>query len=344
MKLLLITDQHFGVRNDNLSFVEKYKQFYNSVVIPFITAYNIKHVISLGDTFDKRKSINFNSLDAAKDMWFTPLSELGVQLHMLVGNHDIYFKNTLRINAPRQLLGEYSNITVYDSPTTVKFDNTDLLLLPWICDDNRDVAFREIANSPADVCLGHLEFNGFESVPGFAMTGALDPSIMSRFKKVLSGHFHHRSSKGNITYLGNPYQLYWNDYGCKRGFHVLDTDDLSLTFYRNPFPTFHKIFYNDMTELPDEKELENCWVKIVVEDKKDYARFDSFIRTIQEYPLADLKIIEDMQSEIECDEVMETEDTLTMLESYIDEGEFKVNKDNIKTLIKTLYLEACTYS
>jgi len=82
----------------------------------------------------------------------------------------------------------------------------------------------------------------------------------------------------------------------------------------------------------------------VVEDKKDYARFDSFIRTIQEYPLADLKIIEDMQSEIECDEVMETEDTLTMLESYIDEGEFKVNKDNIKTLIKTLYLEACTYS
>lgn len=344
MKILLITDQHFGVRNDNLAFVEKYRQFYSTVVLPFIEAYGIKHVISLGDTFDKRKSVNFNSLDAAKDMWFTPLSNLGVRLHMLVGNHDIYYKNTLRINAPRQLLGEYDNIVVHDRPSTVKFDGRDVLLLPWICDDNRDDTFREIADSSADVCLGHLEFNGFESIPGFAMTGAMDPAIFSKFKKVLSGHFHHRSSKGNVTYLGNPYQLYWNDYGCKRGFHILDTDDLSLTFYRNPYPTFHKIFYNDTSELPEEKELENCFVKLIVENKNDYSRFDQYIRVLQDYPIADLKIIEDITSEVECDEVMETEDTLTMLESYIDESDFKVSKDNVKSLIKTLYLEACTYS
>lgn len=344
MKILLITDQHFGVRNDHLAFVEKYKQFYTKVVIPFIKAYNIDTVIALGDTFDKRKSINFNSLDAAKDMWFTPLQEMGVKLHMLVGNHDIYFKNTLRINAPKQLLGEYDNITIHDEPTELVLDDLRVLLLPWICDSNRDNTFRKINSSTARVCFGHLELNGFESLPGFTMKGALDPGIFSKFDKVFSGHFHFKSTKGNVHYLGNPYQLYWNDYGAKRGFHVLDTENLNTTFYNNPFPTFHKIFYNDETTLPPEEELANCYVKLIVEEKNNYERFDHTVRTLQEFPIADLKIVEDITAELECDEVIETEDTLTMLESYIDESEFKVNKDNIKSLIKTLYLEACTYS
>ena len=114
MKILLITDQHFGVRNDNQHFIDHYRRFYGKVVIPFIDAYNIDTVIALGDTFDKRRSINFMSLEAAKDMWFDPLAERNVRMHMLVGNHDIYYKNTLRINAPAELLLGYTNITVHD--------------------------------------------------------------------------------------------------------------------------------------------------------------------------------------------------------------------------------------
>ena len=62
MKILLITDQHFGVRNDNQHFIEHYKKFYGEIVIPFIKASGIKQIINLGDTFDKRRSINFKSL------------------------------------------------------------------------------------------------------------------------------------------------------------------------------------------------------------------------------------------------------------------------------------------
>ena len=84
------------------------------------------------------RSINFMSLEAAKEMWFNPLQERNVRMHMLVGNHDIYYKNTLRVNAPGELLGGYENISVYDEPTTVDFDGIPILLLPWICDENRD--------------------------------------------------------------------------------------------------------------------------------------------------------------------------------------------------------------
>jgi hypothetical protein len=41
------------------------------------------------------------------------------------------------------------NIVIHDTPTTVKFDGLDILLLPWICDENRDRAFDEISNSDA---------------------------------------------------------------------------------------------------------------------------------------------------------------------------------------------------
>jgi len=338
VKILLITDQHFGVRNDNQSFLNLYKKFYNEIVVPFIRVSKISTVIALGDTFDKRRSINFMSLNEAKEMWFTPLEEMGVTMHMLTGNHDIYYKNTLRINAPRELLGEYGNIIVHDSPTTVKFGDCNILLLPWICDDNRDRAFDEISNSVADVCMGHLELNGFEAHPGHMMQNGMDASIFSKFKKVFSGHYHMKSTRGNVTYLGNPYQLYWNDYGCKRGFHVFDTETLKTTFYRNPFDMFTKIYYNDGMDVPD--NLQGTYVKLIVEEKGDNANFDYNVKLLQDIGLADLKIIEDLSVEM-TGEVMETEDTLTLLDKYIDEIDLKVDSNNVKNIMRSLYIEAC---
>ena len=339
MKILLITDQHFGVRNDNQSFINHYKKFYSEIVIPFIKVSKIDTVIALGDTFDKRRSINFMSLNEAKEMWFNPLEEMGVTMHMLTGNHDIYYKNTLRINAPRELLGEYGNIRVYDAPTDVNIGGCDILLLPWICDDNRDGSLEKIKNSPANVCMGHLELNGFEAHPGHVMESGMDKNVFSKFDKVFSGHYHMKSSKGNINYLGNPYQLYWNDYGCKRGFHVFDTETLKTTFYRNPFDMFHKLYYNNGLDIP--KGLEGSYVKLIVEEKGDYAKFDWTVAQLQDSGIADLKIIEDLSVELGESEILETEDTMTLLDKYIDDIDLKVDPSSVKNIMRSLYIEAC---
>ena len=341
MKILLITDQHFGVRNDNQHFINHYKKFYGEVVLPFIDAHNITNVICLGDTFDKRRSINFMSLEAAKDMWFTPLQERGVTMDMLVGNHDIYYKNTLRVNAPSELLGEYDNLRIHTKPTVAFFDNLSVLLLPWICDENRTEILEEVGSTEAEVCMGHLELNGFEAHPGHVMQSGMDVNAFSKFKKVFSGHYHMKSTKKNVSYLGNPYQLYWNDYGCKRGFHVFDTKTLKTTFYKNPFDTFHKLYYNGGVTLPDENELQGAFVKLIVEDKGDYAKFDYTVQQLHNMSLGDLKIIEDLSVELEDgSKILETEDTMTLLDNYIDEIELKVNKSNIKNVMRSLYMEA----
>ncbi len=340
MKILLITDQHFGVRNDNQHFLDHYKKFYSEVVLPYIDAHNIKDVICLGDTFDKRRSINFMSLEAAKDMWFTPLQDRGVTMDMLVGNHDIYYKNTLRVNAPSELLGEYNNIRVHTKPTTSVFGGLPILLLPWICDENRAEVLEEVGSTDAKVCMGHLELNGFEAHPGHVMNKGMDVAVFNKFKKVFSGHYHMKSTKKNISYLGNPYQIYWNDYGCKRGFHVFDTETLKTTFYRNPFDTFYKLYYNGGVTLPEGNELQGCYVKLIVEDKGDYAKFDYAVKQLQDMSLGDLKIIEDLSLEMDDGSVVETEDTMTLLDNYIDEIDLKVDKSNIKSVMRSLYTEA----
>jgi len=340
MKILLITDQHFGVRNDNLHFVEHYRKFYSKIVIPFLKASGIKEIINLGDTFDRRKYVNFMSLEAAKEMWFDPVKELGCKMTALVGNHDIYYKNTLRINSPDELLGGY-DIDVITEPSTRNFDGTDILLLPWICDENYDRTLRSITESTAPVCMGHLELNGFEAHPGHVMNTGTDMTMFKQFEKVFSGHYHTKSHRDNCYYLGNPYQLYWNDYGQKRGFHVFDTETLRTTFYRNPFDTFHKLYYNGGVTIPPEEEIKGTFVKLIVEDKGDYAKFDYVVRQLQDIGLADLKIVEDLSVDLEKgDSVVETEDTMTLLDNYVDEIDLKVNRSNVKNIMRSLYLEA----
>ena len=340
MKILLITDQHFGVRNDNQHFINHYAKFYGRVVIPFMKASGIKEVISLGDTFDRRRYINFMSLDSAKEMWFDELEKLGCSHTMLIGNHDIYYKNTLRINAPHEILRNY-DFDIIDKPTTKSYDGVDILLLPWICDDNKSEVFEAVQRSKAPVCMGHLELNGFEAHPGHVMQTGTDMYVFQKFKKVFSGHYHTKSNMDNCYYLGNPYQLYWSDYGARRGFHVFDTETLRTTFYRNPYNTFHKLYYNNKLVAPSEEELEGTFVKLIVEDKGDYAKFDYNVRKLQDIGLADLKIVEDLSVNLEEGETtVETEDTLTLLDNYIDEIEVKVNKDNVKSVMRSLYMEA----
>ena len=340
MKVLVITDQHFGVRNDSLVYIEYYKKFYSTVVIPFIKKFGIEHVLCLGDTFDRRKSVNFNSLEAAKEMWFTPLEQMGVSMTMLVGNHDIYYKNTLRVNSPDLLLGEFGNIQVVDVPTELSIGGLPVFCVPWICDSNRHDTYRLLEASTARLCVGHLEFTGFEAVPGMVMEHGYSPDPFAKFDKVLSGHYHTKSSKKNIHYLGNPYELYWNDYKTRKGFHILDTETLDLQFYRNPYTIFEKIFYNDEVQI-DMDQYKDKYVKLVVEEKKDQVKFDKVVSLLYDVGVVDLKIIEDLSVELDEVEHLETEDTLSLLERYIDDSECQADKQSVKDIIKTLYLEAC---
>jgi hypothetical protein len=218
-------------------------------------------------------------------------------------------------------------------------------MLPWINSENRDDVLKLLETSDADICCGHLELNGFEVTPGMTMDHGMDAGLFHRFNRVWSGHFHHRSKKGNVQYLGNPYQMYWNDYKDTRGFHIYDTQSDKLEFIPNPFEIFEKIIYDDTAgnynEL-DVSDYKDKHTKIIVSEKRDYQMFETLVDRLYNAGVHDVKIVENLVGADTHEDVeVSTKDTLTLLNEYIDEVEMSVNKSDLKGLMRSLYIESC---
>jgi len=343
MKIALITDQHLDGRKGSLAFWNYWQQFYDNIFFPTLEKEGIDTVIDLGDTFDNRKSMDFNTFNRVATNYFDKLKSYKV--HMLLGNHCVYYKNTNKVNSPELLLKQYDNITIYSEPKHLKLGSKKFLMLPWINRENQKEIFQLLETSEASICCGHLELSGFEMNPGFMMDHGMDPKLFNRFKRVWSGHYHHKSTKGNITYLGNPYQMFWNDYKDTRGFHIYDTESDRLKFVRNPYDIFDKIFYDDTSEdynKQDVSSYKDKYIKIVVNEKRNYQMFETLVDRLYNVGAHDVKIVETLVDIEDVDDVeLNTKDTLTLLGEYIDEIELAVDKTELKKLMQSLYIESC---
>jgi len=343
MKVAIITDTHYGARKGSKLFHDYFEKFYNEVFFPTIDKEGIDTVIHMGDAFDSRKGIEFKSLKWAKRVVFNPLKERGIKMHLMVGNHDAYYKNTNEINAVDLLLKEYDNVEVYSSPTEVSVGDLPILFLPWINEQNEKETNNIIKKTKCPVAMGHLELNGFVATPGHIMEHGHDARAFDKFRKVFSGHYHSRSDNGTVYYLGNPYEMFWNDVESPRGFTIFDTESLEHQSINNPHRLFYKIFYEDTDHQTfNTSEYENKIVKVIVRKKTDTKKFEKFIDKLYTSGVADLKIVENFQlDESEEFEAEESEDTMSILSRYIDESETELNKTVIQSLIKEIYQEAC---
>ena len=297
----------------------------------------------MGDAFDSRKGIEFKALKWSKRVVFDPLKERGIKMHLMVGNHDAYYKNTNEVNAVDLLLKEYDNVEVYSSPTEVSLGGLKTLFIPWINEDNQKETNKIISKTKCSVAMGHLELNGFKVNSQIVMDHGHDSRSFDKFKKVFSGHYHTRSDNGTVYYLGNPYEMFWSDVKDSRGFTLFDTESLEHTPVNNPHRLFYNIYYEDTDHQTfNTTEYENKIVKVIVRKKSDIKKFEKFIDKLYATGVADLKIVENFQLiESEEFEAEESEDTMSILSRYIDESETELNKPLIQSLIKEIYQEAC---
>lgn len=346
MKVAIITDQHAGARNDSGVILDYYEKFYKETFFPKLDSEDITTLLILGDTFDRRKFINFNTLKRFKEMFFDELSKRNILTHILVGNHCTTFKNTNAVNSPDILLKEYPNVNVIDTPQTIMVGGQYICMIPWICTENYQQCFDEIKNTKAPICMGHFEISGFSMYKGMAAHEGLDRALFRKFFNTFSGHYHHRSSADSIFYLGNPYQLTWSDYDDTRGFHVYDIQNFDLTFIPNPNEMFVKIVYDDT--ILDTKytfsDYTNRFVKVVVLNKTDPYKFDKFMDDLYNVNPTDVTIVEDAVDLIENvsdDEVTQSEDTLSILNKFVDSiREDNIDNVRLKNILHEIYVEA----
>ena len=341
MKVAIITDTHYGARKGSKHLHDYFELFYKNVFFPSLEEHKIDTVVHMGDIFDSRKAIDLQSLEWAKRVVFEPLKKYKV--HLAIGNHDCYYKNTNNVNSPQLLLKSYPNISTYSEPVEIKLDKLKVLFLPWINSENFNETKELIESTKAKIAMGHLELNGFRATRGHLMETGMDIDIFNKFEKVFSGHFHTRSNDGKIYYLGNPYEMFWNDVNDPRGFHIFDTDTLTHTPVNNPYKLFYNIYYEDTNyKLFDAREYEDKIVKVIVRYKSSVKDFEKFIDKLYQVGVQDLKIVENFDIHENADfDVDEDENTLSILSRYIDESEFEYDKNIIKDIFQNLYRQAC---
>lgn len=347
MKLAILGDTHIGARNDSQIFHDHFEEFYTNTFFPYLEQNQITHILQLGDLFDRRKYINFQSLKRGKHYLFDKLNQYTTWV--LVGNHDTYYKNTNEVNSLDLLLQGYKNINIINDPVEIDLDGTKMLIVPWICDDNESEVTEAMKRSTATIVAGHFEIRGFEMHRGAVNDDGIEPDFFSNYELVISGHFHHKSTHRNISYLGTPYEMTWSDFDDPKGFHIYDTEDRSLTFAENPNKMFYKVQYNDANQPADYykhfevEQYASKIVKVIVTTKDNPICFDKFIERIEKAGVADLQVVDDhLNLDLEGDEdiVNEAEDTVTILKKYINQIDVPVDKKSLNNLMQELYQEA----
>lgn len=353
MKIAVLGDTHFGVRNDSQHFHDNFAKFYTETFFPTLKARGIKEIIQTGDLFDRRKFINFQSLSRAREYFFDALSKNDVFLKTYLGNHDVYYKNTLEINSPSLLLTDYfTRVEIIDSPTTMILDGTWIDFFPWICASNDQETKELIARSKSQICFGHFELVGFEMDAGVPCMAGMSRDELKKYDMVVSGHFHHRSTDGHIFYVGSPYEMTWSDFDDPRGFHIFDTDTRSLEFIENPHKMFYKVAYDDTNETVDTidakdyAEYKDKYVKVVVKNKSSHMLFDRFINNFYESQPADLGVVEDFTDYttgadgINSCLIDQSDSTHVLVDKYVDSVEMTLDKTKMKNVMRDIYNRA----
>jgi len=319
----MITDSHAGARNDSSVFLDFQERFYNDIFFPEIDKQGITTVIHLGDWMERRKYVNYTTLHRVKEFFFEPLKKRNIKTYLIIGNHDVPYKNKIKPNNARLTLEEYDNITIIDEPQTIDIEGFPVCMIPWICDDNEQASFKEMKQTKTDICMGHFAFNGFVMHQGQVAETGLDRSIMSKFDMVFSGHYHHRSTDGTIYYLGNPHEMTWQDYDDTKGFHTFDFATRELTFIANPYKMFHKITYNEdeinIKEF-DYGHYTGYYVKIVVEKRTNMHKWVKFQEQLYNANPENVNVVENFIEVIELPEIVinQASDTPTLLEHFIE--------------------------
>ena len=346
MQIAILNDTHAGCRNSSDIFMDYQERFYSEVFFPYLLENNITQILHLGDYYDNRKTVNFKALAHNRKIFLEKLREYGITMDIIPGNHDVYYKNTNELNALKELQGHYMNeVNLIMEPTEMNYDGLCVGLVPWINPQNEEASLEFLANTKATLIGAHLELQGFEMARGQVCMSGMSKSHFDRFETVLTGHFHAKSSQGNIHYLGAQYEFFWNDCGDPKHFHVLDTETRDVMAVRNPLTIYEKIYYDheQMNKFQDLSHLDEKFVKIIVVNKGNTLEFERFVDRVQQQNIHELKIAEDFKDflgENVGDDNIKLEDTTTLVNSYVDNVTTDLDKDRIKQEISALMTEA----
>jgi len=345
-KMVILGDTHFGVKKFSIDVLMDQLAFLNKEVYPYMEENNIKYIFQLGDLMDQRTTADINFIDTLKREFFEVLKEKGITLFSLVGNHDIYWRESREVTLVKFFRDLYpDNFILYENRESFMFNNNEVYVVPWIV-KGEELTYNEIKDKHS--ILGHFEIRHFHLVKGHMdNTAKLTAEFFTEnteVRNVFSGHYHIKDTKGLVKYLGTPWQINWSDYEEDKGFYVWNEDDTLDFFENNTTKKFIKVKYNDNkntdrnievsglyshSKLYTDKEYEELLpsikkheIKFFVNEAKD-RHFDEVLYMMKEANIASTVIDNQKMSEI-------------IGTNYIDDSEDLTDEDTRSLIINTV--------
>lgn len=342
MKSVILNDTHFGYKADSPIVLEYFLSFFEEQLFPYLKENNIKTIFHLGDVFDRRKYINFKTLSEVRKRFFEPLREKNIKCIAICGNHDTYYRNNNAVNSLDELISQYPNWEIYSEPTEINLSTCCVALLPWINSENESKCSDFIKNTTCSLLFGHLELYGFQSMRGVSVEQGYDSKLFNKFEYVLTGHYHFKSSRDNIHYLGTQYQMGFSDVWEPKGFHVFDFKDRTLSFVENTGKLFHTFDYNeDIPSKINYEEFKDCYVKIFIKNRTKAAAFEKYIDKFYEAGVAELAVTDEVTTNPDLVAVDVHKDTLQLLHEEINSiSEKSIDKSILAKIVDEAYNSA----
>lgn len=230
---LLIGDLHFGIKNNNNSWLNIQKKFLDSHISNIIgdKENNIDRVIFLGDLTDIRYSIQQQVGVELKSSISYLLSKFrNVEFIFIAGNHDFYspLEDMNTYNSYNTLFGEEYE----KSHPNVKFittdpyydDHTGYLYLPWYWTENPDhfdeLLYQYNFKNEISAIFCHTDLSVWPGPRITALKGT----------PVYSGHIHFitEDKENKLFNLGAALQLTFNDVNQDRYVYLLSNDSKEI--------------------------------------------------------------------------------------------------------------------
>jgi len=348
-KALLLADIHCGARSDSETFLNNFEQLFLSF-IPSIAKqnlgnYNTFNVFILGDFWDNRNHLSVKTINVVLDTLSVLFEQHPyIKITMICGNHDIYYKNTKKITSLKIFHNKFpNNIEIVLDPKKIIINRRKIMLAPWVITEED---MKEIFSEKMDIALGHFNINGFELVKGVVEDGGESPNkFREMFSLTFSGHFHIRSEKDRIIYVGNPYPLTWNDSDMIKGGYLLDFDTLQYEFIENTYcPIFKKVYLSHIKKkiIDLKKSVPNNFIKLILDDiinASDLDRLNYMISSLEplSFDIADGE--KDFGYVDVSDDISAT--SIDFLNEYIDGSKFdeEIDKTILKRKMNELYIK-----
>ena len=226
---ILITDTHFGIKQNSITWFNSQSNFIYKQLIPYIEDHkDVVRLIHLGDVFDSRSSISVLIAAKVKKI-FTDLARVCGQVIVIGGNHDYYSPNSNEYNSIELVLGDVHGITLVTRDILIDGSN---MYVPWY---------------EYDVGIIENKVREFNIKNVFVHNDIVNGDIPNINARLFSGHIHSplfRTNKG-LYNLGSCYAIDFSDCNSERGFYELS--ESGIKFIPNNYSIrFWRLFNEDI--------------------------------------------------------------------------------------------------